>query len=573
MAEEVGFEPTVLSYNGFQDRRLQPLGHSSAPDAYYHFIRELSIIPRNRSMIITRNTDSGTTDIERKNLSCLYKVTRNLASSAGIRKSLMDILEIMRQEKLLENGTVTIINPQTRELEIEVACGITAEAKKRGRYKLGEGITGKVVATGEPILVPQIGEEPMFLNRTRTRGDKEKKKSSFLCVPIKQENMPIGALSVDKVYEENFGIQSEEDLRFLTVVSGLISQTVQKVQRVNEEKRVLEQENSMLKRELSAKNRIRDIIGTSSRMQEVFDMVHRVADSNATILLRGESGTGKTMVARALHHNSSRSNGPFVVVNCSALPETLLESELFGHEKGSFTGANERKRGRFELAEGGTLFLDEIGEISVSVQVKLLEVIQERTFQRIGGSEIIKADIRLVAATNRDLEKAVKEHHFREDLYYRLNVFPIYLPPLRERRADILLLAEFFLEKFSLENNRPIKRISTSAIDLLVHYHWPGNVRELQNCLERAVLICDSDTIQAIHLPPTLQTADPGKSGGRLSLAAAVESFERELIIDALKQNKGNQSKAARYLDTSLRIINYKIHNYNIDPKCYKAIK
>jgi len=251
----------------------------------------------------------------------------------------------------------------------------------------------------------------------------------------------------------------------------------------------------------------------------------------------------------------------------------LLESELFGHEKGSFTGANERKRGRFELAGGGTLFLDEIGEISVAVQVKLLGVIQERTFQRVGGSEIIKADIRLVAATNRDLEKAVKEHQFREDLYYRLNVFPIYLPPLRERRTDILLLAEFFLEKFSLENNRSIKRISTSAIDLLAHYHWPGNVRELQNCLERAVLICDSDTILSIHLPPTLQSANSSRAGNHLSLAAAVESFERELIIDALKQSRGNQTKAAQYLDTSLRIINYKVHSYNIDPMCYKNKK
>ncbi len=522
-------------------------------------------------MTAEKNISTSTSEIEKENLSCLYKITKNLASSANLKDSLMRIVETLGEEKQMANGTVTIINPTTGELEIEVAYGISAEARKRGKYKLGEGITGKVVATGEPILVPQIGQEPMFLNRTRTRGDERKKKSSFLCIPIKAGNQSIGALSVDRIYDDNFGRGSEQDLRFLTVVSSLISQTVQRVQKVNEEKEALRQENTQLRRELTSKNKIRDIIGNSSRMQEVFEMVHRVADSNATVLLRGESGTGKTLVAKALHYNSERSNGPFIVVNCSALPETLLESELFGHEKGAFTGANERKRGRFEQAEGGTLFLDEIGEISLTVQVKLLNVIQERTFQRLGGAQTIKADIRLVAATNRDLEKAVNETHFREDLYYRLNVFPVYLPPLRERRTDILLLAEFFLDQYSRENNRQIKRISTSAIDLLIQYHWPGNVRELQNCMERAVLICDSDSIQSVHLPPTLQSSNSIEADGQLSLATAVENFERDLIIDALKQTRGNQTKAAKYLDSSLRIINYKIHSYGIDPRQYKV--
>jgi len=505
------------------------------------------------------------------NLSCLYEITRHLASAISLQDCLEKIVTTLAELKDMDNGTVSIVNPTTGELEIEVAHGITAEAKRRGRYKLGEGITGKVVATGEPIIVPQIGDEPLFLNRTRTRGDERKKKSSFLCVPIVAAQQSIGALSIDRVYKEGFGTQSEHDLRFLTVVSGLIAETVQRIQRVNEEKEALRQENSKLRRELSAKNRIEEIIGNSSRMQEVFDMVHRVADSNATVLLRGESGTGKTLVAKALHHNSSRSAGPFVVVNCSALPETLLESELFGHEKGAFTGATESKKGRFELAEGGTLFLDEIGEISPAVQVKLLNVIQERTLQRLGSPKIIQTNIRLVAATNRDLETAVKEMHFREDLYYRLNVFPVYLPPLRERRTDILLLAEYFLEKYTKENHKQIKRISTPAIDLLVQYHWPGNVRELQNCMERAVLICDGSAIKSIHLPPSLQSPDSVHANKPLSLATAVENFERELIIDALKKNNGNQTKAAKNLDTSLRIINYKIHSYGIEPKHFKV--
>jgi Nif-specific regulatory protein len=519
------------------------------------------------------NNPSITTkeDQEFIDLACLYEITRHLASATSLQDCLEKIVTTLAEHKNMDNGTVSIINPATGELEIEVAHGITAEAKRRGRYKLGEGITGKVVATAEPIIVPQIGEEPMFLNRTRTRGDERKKRSSFLCVPIIASQQSIGALSIDREYAEGFGLHSENDLRFLTVVSGLIAESVQRIQRVNEEKEALRQENSKLRRELSAKNRIEEIIGNSSRMQEVFDMVHRVADSNATVLLRGESGTGKTLVAKALHHNSSRASGPFVVVNCSALPETLLESELFGHEKGAFTGATEAKKGRFEMAEGGTLFLDEIGEISPAVQVKLLNVIQERTFQRLGSTKTIKTDIRLVAATNRDLEKAVKEMAFREDLYYRLNVFPVYLPPLRERRTDILLLAEYFLEKYAKENGKEIKRITTPAIDLLIQYHWPGNVRELQNCMERAVLICDGTAIQSIHLPPSLQSADSIHSSKPLSLASAVENFERELIIEALKKNNGNQTKAAKSLETSLRIINYKIHSYGIEPKHFKV--
>ncbi len=315
----------------------------------------------------------------------------------------------------------------------------------------------------------------------------------------------------------------------------------------------------------------RSLTGDSQAIRKTRKLLEQVADTEVTVLILGESGTGKEVVARNLHYRSSRRNKPFVPVNCGAIPGELLESELFGHEKGAFTGALSARQGRFEMAEGGTLFLDEIGEISLAVQVKLLNVIQERTFQRLGSARTIKTNIRLVAATNRDLEKAVKEMKFREDLYYRLNVFPIYLPPLRERRTDILLLAEYFLEKYARENKKKIRRISTSAIDLLVQYHWPGNVRELQNCIERAVLICDDQTIKSIHLPPSLQSADSVRSSRPLSLAAAVENFERELIIEALKKNKGNQTRAAQYLDTSLRIINYKIHNYGIDPRQFKV--
>lgn len=506
-----------------------------------------------------------------EDLSCLYEITKSLASSTDLTECLDGAMATIDAKKQMENGTVTIINPGTGKLEITVAHGINAEGRKRGKYHIGEGITGRVVASGEPIIVPHIAEEPMFLNKTRARGDLSNQSRSFICVPIHGGKQVIGALSVDRIYHDGHMGPADSDLRFLIVLSSLIAQTVHRVQKVNIEQEELRVENLKLKRELSEKNKINDIRGTSSRMQEVYEMIHRVVDSNATVLLRGESGTGKTLVAKALHYNSKRKENPFIVVNCSALPETLLESELFGHEKGAFTGATERKTGRFEQAEGGTLFLDEIGEISHAVQVKLLNVVQERTFQRLGSAQSITCDVRLVAATNRDLELAVQEKGFREDLYYRLNVFPVYMPALRERRTDILLLAEYFLEKYSAENKQSIKRISTPAIDMLIQYHWPGNVRELQNCMERAVLICDDDTIKGIHLPPTLQTSDSLDSGRNpLSLSSSVENFEKDIIIEGLKKNRGNQTKTAKYLDTSLRIINYKIHQYNIDPKIFK---
>ena len=283
------------------------------------------------------------------------------------------------------------------------------------------------------------------------------------------------------------------------------------------------------------------------------------------MLIRGESGTGKELVAHAIHYNSPRANKPFVKVSCAALPDSLIESELFGYEKGAFTGAEQRKKGRFELAEGGTLFLDEIGDINLTTQVKLLRVLQEREFERLGSTETIKVNVRLVAATNKDMERAIAAGTFREDLYYRLNVFTIFVPPLRERKADLLLLVDHFLEKFSREHRKSIKRISTPAIDMLMSYHWPGNVRELENTLERAVLMCDGQVVHGHHLPPSLQTAEASGTVTRVSLSDAVAGFEKDLIQDALKSTRGNRAKAARLLDTTERVLNYKVRKYGVD--------
>jgi Nif-specific regulatory protein len=292
-----------------------------------------------------------------------------------------------------------------------------------------------------------------------------------------------------------------------------------------------------------------------------------VADSDTTVLLRGESGTGKELVAHAIHYASSRSHKPFIKVNCAALPETIIESELFGHEKGAFTGALHERKGRFELAHGGTLFLDEIGDLSMMTQIKLLRVLQEREFERVGGVETIKADVRIIAATNRNLEELIAKNLYREDLYYRLNVFPMHIPPLRERKTDILLLADHFVDKYGKTAGRNIRRISTPAIDMLMAYHWPGNVRELENCIERAVVMSNDDVIHGHHLPPTLQTAEASGTTIAGTLDESLESVERELLIEALKSSRGNMAKAARLIGITERRMGLRIQKYGIDPK------
>ncbi|HEX2492718.1 MAG TPA: sigma 54-interacting transcriptional regulator, partial [Steroidobacter sp.] len=289
-----------------------------------------------------------------------------------------------------------------------------------------------------------------------------------------------------------------------------------------------------------------------------------------TVLVRGESGTGKELIAQALHYNSLRAKRPFIKVSCAALPDSLIESELFGYEKGAFTGAHAPKRGRFELAEGGTLFLDEIGELNLSTQIKLLRVLQAREYERLGGTKTIRANVRLITATNKDIEKGIVDGSFRDDLYYRLNVFAIFIPPLRERKPDLLLLADHFLEKASVAHGKHIKRISTPAIDMLMAYHWPGNVRELENAIERAVVVCDGQVVHAHHLPPTLQTAASSGAVMSLSLQDAIAAYEKDLIQDALKTSRGNRAKAARLLNTTGRIMNYKVRQLGIDWRRFK---
>jgi len=333
------------------------------------------------------------------------------------------------------------------------------------------------------------------------------------------------------------------------------------------EVRTLRRENRLLKQQLRKDHRHRPIIGKSEKIRQVFSLVDKVAETDSTILIHGESGTGKELVAREIHCNSSRAKGQFVSINCGALPETLLESELFGHVRGSFTGAVRDKEGLLAVAKGGTFFLDEVGETSPAIQVKLLRVIQFKEFERVGGMETIKTNVRIIVATHKNLEEQIKEGLFREDLYYRINVFPIYMPPLRERKDDIMLLADYFLEKIAKENNKEISRISTPAIEMLTRYHWPGNIRELENCIERAVLLCNDNVIRSEHMPPSLQIIKKDETVAKRSLTEIIENKERELIIDALKKFDGKQRKTAKELGISERILGYKIKKYNIHPK------
>ena len=500
-----------------------------------------------------------------RRLSALLDVSQALASTLDLRVALERVLEILDRELGMRRCAIALIE-ENGDLTIQYAHGMSENERQRGRYRLDEGITGKVVSTGKPVVVPQVSKEPLFLNRTRRRPTTQEE--SFICVPIKDRRKTIGALSILYPFKQNR--QFEDELKLLTIVASIIAQSLRLAQMVEQEKAQLADENALLKRELQAKYDFSNIIGTSKEMREVYEQVAQVASTVTTVLIRGESGTGKELVAHAIHYTSPRGNRPFVKVNCAALPESLIESELFGHEKGAFTGAVARKRGRFELAESGTLFLDEIGDLSPSLQVKLLRVLQEREFERVGGTETIRANVRLIAATNVDLEQAVQDGRFRSDLYYRLNVFSIYMPALRERKTDVLLLADHFLEKYSRQNGKRIRRISTPAIDMLMSYHWPGNVRELENVIERATLVCESNVIHGYHLPPTLQTAEGSGTVTRASLEHAVEAYEKDLIQDALKTTRGNRARAARLLDTTERILGYKVKKYSIECRRFR---
>jgi Nif-specific regulatory protein len=529
------------------------------------FPGSLSIVGQSRLNSIASGRESRELDHagEIRQLASLLEINKALATDLRLRAKLQQTLGILHDQHLVLGASVALVRETTRELHTEASVGLS-ESEERLRGRAGESVLSRVIETGRPIVVPEASREPALA----VPASRSTEEITVFCIPIIVNHQASGALTNELPFKKDRDY--ERSLKFFSVVASMIAQAVKINRLLDAERRRLLDENVQLKEALQERYDFSNLIGNSGPMRSVYEQVTQVASTLTTVMLRGESGTGKELIAHAIHYNSPRKKNPFVKVNCAALPETLIESELFGYEKGAFTGAHSQKKGRFELAEGGTLFLDEIGEINSSTAVKLLRVLQEKQFERLGGTRTIRADVRLIVATNKDLEKAIASGTFREDLYYRLNVFAIFVPPLRERKSDVLLLAEHFLEKYSSRHGKNIKRISTPAIDMLMSYHWPGNVRELENTIERSVLVCDGNVIHGHHLPPTLQTAEASGTVMTLSFKEAVDAYERDLIQDTLKTTRGSRSKAANLLRTTNRVINYKIRKLNIDCSRFK---
>jgi Nif-specific regulatory protein len=515
--------------------------------------------------------------LELEELGLQFDIARTLDHHVELRDALAPALDLLESRAGLQRAMVTLLDRAAGVLKIEEAHGLTDEEKRRGRYRLGEGLVGRVFESGEALAVPDLAKEPRFLNRAGGRLPEDLKGVAYCCVPIRATGAMMGTLSAERrvaADSPNVDAILSSDIYTLQRTAALIADSAKLRERILEEQLRMNADEPCTEPAFRGVETFSDsIVGTSDAMRGVYEMVSQVAPSDATVLITGESGTGKELVASEIHRSSKRAEGPLIKVNCAALPESIIESELFGHEKGAFTGAVGLRKGRFELADGGTVFLDEIGELSPQVQVKLLRVLQEREIERIGGSATIKVDVRVIAATNRCLEDEMKAGRFREDLYYRLNVFPIRMPPLRERKSDIVLLADHFTEKYARKNGKVIKRISSPAIDLLTSYHWPGNVRELENCIERAVILSSDMVIHSYHLPPSLQSAQSTKTEPTTTLDAALSRLEKELIIEALKISGGNMAASARQLGVTERQMGLRVRHYAINWKLYRNTK
>ena len=511
---------------------------------------------------LPRQVSAANTSCSR--LGILVRIARYLAGEDDAAKALGQILRWLHRDQGFNRGVVSLLN----EVEDEIAADITADgvppdAGGRMRYRPGEGITGQVIAAGRSIYLPGIQPGHGFLDRSGLRRGLDLTRMAFYCVPIPYHGKAIGTLSADKSLTE--ATDPDGDQRMLEEVAFLVGPFVQR--------RRLEDRFETY-RQWHAETADR-LVGRSPPVEAVRRLVAKVATVDTSVLITGETGTGKGVLAGIIHDLSPRRGKPCIEVNCGAIPESLIESELFGHEKGSFTGAAARRAGVFERAQGGTVFLDEVGELPPGAQTRLLRVLQTRRFERVGGMETLNSDVRIIAATNRDLEKDIGTDRFRSDLFYRLSVFPIHMPPLRERgKADIMLLADAFAERFSKEMAKPITRIDTPAIDMLMAYHWPGNVRELENVMERAVVMAEGEVIHGHHLPPSLQmnryTAKVEDSAEVSDFLSRVANFEIELIVEALKDTNGNQTQAAKRLGVTKRIIQYKIKHYGIDPERFR---
>lgn len=500
-------------------------------------------------------------------LPLLSEVSKVVSAEGSLSKTLKLVLELMKQHLQVTRAMITLYDASCDQIFIHESFGLSQEEAERGVYYPGEGITGKVVETRQPIIVPHIADDPRFLNRTGSWDKHEDRHLSFICVPIMRGMKVMGTIGIERLYNNEQLLYL--DLEVLRIIATTIAQAVELHLLERAHQRVLREQHSLLKQALQEKFKPANIIGNSRVMQSVYQMIEKVSHARTTVLILGESGVGKERVASAIHYNSHCANGPFVKFNCSSLPEGVIESELFGHEKGAFTGALSRRAGRFEEADGGTIFLDEIGELTPSAQAKLLRVLQERCFERVGSNETIKVNVRILAATHRNLQDMVASGTFREDLFYRLNVFPITIPPLRERGNDILILADHFNAHFAREQGVDVPSIATPALNLLLNYSWPGNVRELENTMERAVLLADEGVIHSYHLPIDLQPVVLGEAV--TGLEAQLARIEYDIIVESLSRHQGNISRTAAQLNMTRRALSLRMEKYQLDYKIYRC--
>jgi Nif-specific regulatory protein len=521
---------------------------------------------------------------EKAEISAIYEVGKILTSTQNFTRALGTSLRTLQSLLGFDRAAILLPDPGTREIRMEVSAGYTAEERARARYVWGEGIIGKTMKSGGPTAIPDVRQEPTFLDKTRAHGKAPAGPLAYIAVPIKIGNEVLGVLAAERIGRARTQAL-EADARTLTVIGCLIGQALRMHAAIDRLQEEFQRQRQEFEKKIRKTYRIENIVGQSKRMQEVFGQVVSVASSRATVLLRGESGTGKEMVARSIHMAGPRADRPFITVNCAALPETLLESELFGHKRGAFTGAVDDRKGRFELASGGTVFLDEVGDIPLPTQVKLLHVLQEKKFERLGDSRTISVDVRIIAATNADLERLVEEGRFREDLFYRLNVIPIFLPPLRDRREDIIPLTEHFLERFNKEHGKGVS-FTPEALDLLVECRWQGNVRELENLVERTVVMAKTSGVGVPDLPRSIRLgAVAAMPGGRRtpegdagqapagreeipplpsSRADHLRTLEKEELRKALESTGWVISRAAKILGWTPRQVAYKMKKHSL---------
>ncbi|HVW30315.1 MAG TPA: sigma 54-interacting transcriptional regulator [Polyangiaceae bacterium] len=497
-------------------------------------------------------TETGRSNFEPpEQLTALAYIGQEFAAATTLTDGFQRAMRLLDQSLGGRRAALFAVDAKERVLSVIATYGMPKDAT---RARFGVGVAGRVAEGGRPIVVPTVRHEPMALIELAEPAAWRETRFCLIAVPLVIGTECAGVLAV---YFDGAVSDFPTRLSMLNVVASLVAQRIRppRAPSRSEPSRPVQ----------TAVFEYANMIGTSTIMRQVYEQIGQVARTTATVLILGESGTGKELVAQAIHGNSERGRQPFIKINGAAFPEQLFESELFGHERGAFTGALARKKGRFELAQNGTLFLDEIGELPLSTQVKLLRVLQSREFERVGGTETLKSDVRLIAATNKSMQEAVAAGAFREDLYYRLNVFTITLPPLRERQGDVAPLAEYFLQKYAGLHGKPARSISNAAMDALVRHQWPGNVRELENAIERAVVVSSGPVVEEAHLPEVVRGEPRSERPARkLTLSEAVERLEQELIEAALRESEGNLARASRALGTTERILRYKVQKYKL---------